>query len=93
MANCGDFPAMPKATTQSGAVSMPKPPPKPALLRPMNTTAKPTNRMTGSSVTQVVYGSRGALSMDECARGYSGECAAVLTRDNVCNLDRAVCGC
>ena len=37
------------------------------------TTAKPTNRMTGHSVTQVVYGSHCALSMGECARGYSGE--------------------
>ena len=64
---------MPKATTHKGAVSIPKPPPKPALLKPMNTTAKPTNSMTGNSVTQVVYGNRCALSKGECARGYSGE--------------------
>ena len=88
MANCGDCPAMPKATTHNGEVSIPRPPPKPALLKPMNTTAKPTNRMTGHSVTQVVYGSHCTLSMGECVRGYSGERAAVLTRDTVCNLDR-----
>ena len=64
---------MPKATTHKGAVSIPKPPPKPALLKPMNTTEKPTNSMTGSSVTQVVYGNRCALSKGECAQGYSGE--------------------
>ena len=54
MANCGLSPNMPKAITHRGVVSIPKPPPSPALDTPMNSAANPTISMGKISGTREI---------------------------------------
>ena len=56
----------PNASAQSGVVSMPSPPPKPALDKPINSTPAATKNMAAPSGTGPMYGGLRGLSRVDC---------------------------